>query len=174
MQHVHGDVRIRRLRQKPAPGAARLRKAREVDDLALAVAARYRGVERVALEIELIGEERVDDAGGVQTAPVRVHDRLGGGLRRQRPVAEQLEEEPGLLVWVGRREALALVRAEHVRRLSLRGGEGLGEKGDVLAALPIGERGRFVHGCSHVADWNGLPAGVPRLDATRAPCPREG
>src|SRR5450830_1273011 len=70
MQDVDGDVRVGRLRQEPAPCLAGLGEPREVDHLAFAVVAGHRRVEGVALEVELVGEQGVDDACRLETAGV--------------------------------------------------------------------------------------------------------
>jgi hypothetical protein len=120
----------------------------EVDDLAFAVVARDRRIERVALEVELVGKERGDDTGVTESAPVGVDDRLRSRLGGQRAVAEQGVEEAALLRLVGG-EAVALLGVEDLGRQLLGGEERLPQERHVLAALPIGERGRFVHGCPH-------------------------
>ncbi len=110
------------------------------------------------LRSKVVVEQGVDDAGRLQAAPVGVDDRLRGRLRGQGAVAEQPEEQPGLLGRLGVK-ALAFVGVEHVCRLALRGGERLTQKGDVLAALAVGERGRFVHGFSQRSMWGAGAAG---------------
>src|SRR5665647_508357 len=72
MQDIDGDVWIGRLGQEPAPCLAGLGEPREVDHLAFAVVAGHGRVEGVALEVELVGEQGVDDACRLETAPVGV------------------------------------------------------------------------------------------------------
>src|SRR5665647_1233912 len=59
---AHAAVWNGRLGQEPAPCLASLGEPREVDHLALAVVAGHGRVEGVALEVELVGEQGVDDA----------------------------------------------------------------------------------------------------------------